>query len=103
MRVSKATGSCLKDALGTSLQEEEIKRLVNQDVTAKFRPSTEDDQRDSDSPESKYKKKLEFELKLKETFDQVKKSSKLNKLLYESFHVIQADYESVSAQKGAKG
>jgi len=43
MRVNKATGLSLKDALGNSLQEEEIKRLVNDEVNARFRPSNEED------------------------------------------------------------
>jgi len=88
MRVNKATGLSLKDALGNSLQEEEIKRLVNDEVNARFRPPNEEDEHNFENPDSKSKKKLESEIKMKKTFDQVKKSNKLNKLLHESFHVI---------------
>ena len=82
MRENNVRGSGLKEALGNSLQEEEIMRLVRDDVSAKYRPPS------AAWKDSEIKKKRKFDLKVKETFDQVKKSSKLNKYLFESLQVI---------------
>lgn len=91
MRQNKATGMRYKDSIGKSMQDKDIEKLVREDLNQNYGVANED------WNATEQQKRTKFELKVKESLDNAKKSHRMNKLLFESFHKIQSEYEVGSA------
>ena len=87
-------GYSFKDTFGKFLSDDRLMQLVRDDVTATWRPASSD-WRDTEKQE-----KAKLDKKVKETFELMQRSSKVNKLIGVEFATICNEYEESSAMKG---
>ena len=99
MRKKTLKGTEIKDSLSHLVSKKSLMKMVRDDVRSRLRPSATDllDEEEAE----RTKQKQAFEKRVQEQFQAMQKSSKINRLIQDSFASIAQDYETSSAQKGA--
>ena len=95
MKEQRERGYSFKDTFGKFISDKRLMQLVKDDVSATWRPAS------SDWRDSEQQEKEKLNKKIQETFELMKKSSKVNRLIGVEFATICNEYEEASAMTGA--